>query len=311
MQRYFWIILCIPLTLYVLFMILYANMLNTMAEAADDEYANVVANYCADAATTEMLTTADLGLDYANDGEITVDPELAVQEYGSTLAIAMGYQPTQQMINNVLRENVKVLYVCGYDGYYVYQNEKTGDSEYNFVGTFKLPYTYTDNGSLYALTLGGHKCWKLVASDAGTSLMRKQDCGLAPDVANAVINDRISKDMNSRITKIYEGDGNGWSNRVYIPSALTSFSSVSPVTSPTVLAFMDGINGSTAFGIGGTKIVETRKVAGYETTDGIKYYCYVNLLPESLQNSSAIKDLFDSIDDAAQAGYHFDPHYMK
>lgn len=311
MKRYFWVILCAPITLYALFLVMYTQMIKSMGESTQDEYLNAVANYCADAATAEMLLTADLGLDYQNTGEVTVDPELAVQEYGAMLAIAQGLQPTQEVIQDTLRQYVKVLYVCGYDGYYVYQNELTDAGEYNLVGTFKMPYTYTNGTDLYALTLNGNKCWKLSVTENGATLKRKQSSGLAPELANSVINKRISVDMNTRITNIYKAQGNGWSNRVFIPASMSNFTSVNPVTSPTVLAFVDGLGGTTSFGIGGSKIVNTRNVAGYIGEDGIKYYCYADLLPDAMLDSGVITQMFDTCDEAAIAGYHFDPHYMK
>ena len=310
MKRFFWVLLWIPVTMYALFLVAYTMFLNNMAESADDMYLNLLANYCSDAATVELLDTADIGTDYTSEG-IVVDPELAVDEYGTMLALAQGYQPTQEVIDTVLRDNVKVLYVCAYDGYYVYQNELVGDGEYALIGTFKLPYTYEDdNGNLYALTLGGNKCWKFTSDGTGTTLLREQSSGLSPDLANSVINKRISDDMNKRITDIYVQDGNGWSNRVYIPASLSNFTSVNPVTSPTVLAFVDGISNGTAFGIGGTKLTEARKVAGYEL-EGIKYYCYVDLLPAGIREGNVIEAMFDSTDDAARAGYHCDVRYMK
>lgn len=305
MRRFMWVLLPLPITLYVLYMIMYVSMLQNMSQSANDAYANAIANYCSDAATAELLDTADLGLDYATTGEVTVDPELAIDEYGSTLCLALGYQPTEEMIDNVLRDHVKVLYVCGYDGYYVYQVDLVGGTDSRnraLQGSFKMPYTYereSDN-KLFALTLNGNKCWEFDPSVP--SLKREQSSGLSQEMTNHIINTRISDDMNKRITDLYTDSANGWSNRVYLPSGLSTISSTNPITGPTVLALVDNIEGSLAFGIGGTKLEDTRKVAGY-IRDGRSYYCYVDQLPTNVTPS----DLFDSIDEAAAGGYSPDP----
>lgn len=307
MNRYFWVLLALPVALYGFFIAIYFDTLIEMSDAADAEYANIVANSCADAATAELLDTADIGVDYENYEEITIDPEKAIYEYGANLAIALGYQPTQEMVDIVLRDYVKVLYVCGYDGYYVYQVELSGDEkERHLQGTFKLPYTYVDEstGSVYALALNGNECWELTEIDGTAYLRREQESPLSKDLVNAYINKRISDDMNKRVSTMRQ---NGWSNQILLPAQMSSITTTNPVTGPTVLALVDGIGSTTSFGIGGTKLTNSRPVVGYER-DNQLYYAYSDLLRGDERNG--IIATFDSIDDAAAAGYHFDPVIM-
>ena len=313
MKRFFWILLCVPLAMYALFFSCYARMITNMADSANDYYANIISNNCSDAATDVMLDSADLGQDYANTGAMTVDPDLAVREYGVMMALANGYQPTEDTINSSLRENVTLLYVCGYDGYYVYTPEpykRDGDQNksdwYGMVGTFKLPYTYVKNtNELYALTLNGNLCTE-VTYNGGYTLTKRVSSGLTQAEANSIINTRLSDDMNKRLTDISADKGSQWRNQVYIPAEMSNFKSTNPITSPTVMAFLTNIKGSSAFGIGGTKITNSKKVVAYER-DGHKYYCYASDYKGAVE---AIVSYYDSIDKAAAAGYSYDPAFL-
>lgn len=310
MKRFFWVLLCVPLALYALFFSCYARMITNMADSANDYYANVISNNCSDAATDVMLDSADLGQDYANTGAMTIDPDLAVREYGVMMALANGYQPTDDTIASSLRDNVTLLYICGYDGYYVYTPEPAkhyGDdsNSYSMIGTFKLPYTYAKGNDLYALTLNGNLCTKVSYSDRYT-LTKQVPSGLTQTEANSIINTRLSDDMNKRLTDISADKGSQWRNQVYIPAEMSNFKSTNPITSPTVMAFLTNIKGSSAFGIGGTKITNNKKVAAY-VRNNHKYYCYTS---DYKGNVDAIVSYYDSIDKAAAAGYSYDPMFL-
>ena len=65
-----------------------------------------------------------------------------------------------------------------------------------------------------------------------------------------------------------------------------------------------------AFSIGGAQIEASRMVAGYEAInpDGsvTKMYAYADLLPENKH----VIDMFTSVEEAAKAGYYYDPIFM-
>lgn len=96
---------------------------------------------------------------------------------------------------------------------------------------------------------------------------------------------------------------------------VTTFKRVNPIEGPTVLAFIDGWDFKTthaisAFSIGGAQIEASRMVAGYEAInpDGsvTKMYAYADLLPENKH----VIDMFTSVEEAAKAGYYYDPIFM-
>ncbi|MDB7911884.1 hypothetical protein PND79_13175 [Flavonifractor plautii] len=102
---------------------------------------------------------------------------------------------------------------------------------------------------------------------------------------------------------------------IYIPSDLTTFKQVNPITGPTVISFIDGWDfksghAISAFSVGGAQLETARMVAGYEgiNSDGTttKLYAYADLLPEGTH----IVDMFTSVEEAARNGYYYDPVYM-
>lgn len=303
MRRYFTAILLLPIAFFAIFLGCYCKLIQLSIQRVETTYNTIIANKCSDAATLELMDSADVSLDYENLENISVDPDVALYEYGVMLCLSKGIQPTLDSVDNILHDYVKILTVCAYDGYYVYQGART-ENGMSLTGTPKLPYTYVDGGTKYALSLNGGPCWKFYYNDDGTPILKdRQDCPIKnKDLVNTYINKRISDDLNSRIKFMYD---NGWTNKVYIPGAVSNISRVNPIQGPTVLAVQTSDSMDVSFGIGGTKLTQSRAIVGY-TRDGIKYYAYSDLIPNNVAEVP-----FDSMAEAAKAGYCYDYQTMK
>lgn len=308
MRRFFWALMLLPVLLYIGFLSVYVKALLVFDERLDDKYSNMISNNCSDAATAELLESTNLHMDSANMDYFLVDPELAVHEYGTVMALSLGMQPTDDVVETVLRDYVKILIVAGYDGYYVYQVSGGNQTSTDLVGTWKIPYTYTamvdGKEHHYALALNGNKCWEFYDENGTTQhLKRFVDSPLSKNLANAEINRIISSDLNTRIQDLYVG---GWKNQIYIPSSVSSLGVDQPIQGPTVLALADGLMGSQSFGIGGTRLQRNNMVVGY-VRNGEKYYCFASKLPSGFTPDIS----FDTVEEAALAGYKYDLEVMR
>lgn len=320
MSKVFSLLLVIPMWFCALVYLSYVTFFRLEAQALDDWRLKQVVNNCTDSAIEELLEASDLGMDYADWGKFNADPDLALDDFVDTFLLNYNLP-----LNDTNRELVKINYiqafcVAGYDGYYIYDHRKTGDDGgLELVGSPKLPYLYrdesiTDRYVTYALNMGVERCYKL--TDATITFV---DNPLNQPETLRVINNRISDDLMERVDRAYT---QGWLESVYIPSGLTSISSTNPIESPTVLAFMDGVDLNSvfkvnAFGIGGSRARVARPVSAYqrrnnETGEWVKYYAYSDLLPEGINNDQAlIEEVYMSPEQAAEAGYHHDPLYMN
>ena len=310
MTRYGSILLWFPLAFLAFFLGLFGKLIKLSTDNVNSTYNEIVANKCSDSATLELLNSADVDYDYSNLEVVSIDPQLAVNDYGVMLCLSKGIQPTTDSVQNTLHDYIKLLTVCAYDGYYIYTNQKVSDTNAGLNGTPKLPYTYVDDstGAKYALSLNTGKCWKFYVDGSGVPHLQDEvACPLSKDLANAAVNKRISDDLNARIQYLYD---NGWNRKVYIPGEVSNISRVNPIQGPTVLALQTSDSMDVSFGIGGTRITQARKIVGYERdVNGthIKFYAYSDKLP----STTVVIETFDSMAEAAKAGYQYDYQTMK
>lgn len=191
----------------------------------------------------------------------------------------------------------------------MYTPTKDSEGGWYLQGTQKIPYAYVVGDKYYALNLGGDNVHLLKDGQLTKATLASQ--GLEVKEVYRQINSIVSDALMYQF-QLSTGRGGEF---VYIPSALTTFKRVNPIEGPTVLAFIDGWDFKTthaisAFSIGGAQIEASRMVAGYEAInpDGsvTKMYAYADLLPENKH----VIDMFTSVEDAAKAGYYYDPIFM-
>lgn len=245
--------------------------------------------------------TFDVSVVDSRFGDYDVQANLMCMNYDlpltekAKLQIESGYMP--------------VFCVAAYNGYYMYTPTKDSEGGWYLQGTQKIPYAYVVGDKYYALNLGGDNVHLLKDGQLTKATLASQ--GLEVKEVYRQINSIVSDALMYQF-QLSTGRGGEF---VYIPSALTTFKRVNPIEGPTVLAFIDGWDFKTthaisAFSIGGAQIEASRMVAGYEAInpDGsvTKMYAYADLLPENKH----VIDMFTSVEEAAKAGYYYDPIFM-
>ena len=316
MSRIFSIFLFLPMYFLIMVLVFYIALTNYENQSVEEFRLKKAINYCIDAATAEMLETGDLGMDYANWGKFKTNPDLAVEAYANAFCLNYGLQTNKENRELVEHAYTRLFVVCAYDGYYVYEPKMVSeDGDYAFVSTPKLPYSYTNGNTSYALNLGLKDCWRF----SSTNKLSKVDTPLSETATLREINKRVSDDLAYRLDQQFE---NGWTKSLYIPFEVTTVSSTNAINRPSVLAFADNIDivsakKISAFGVGGAHVSQARSVAAYRR-NGQKYYAYSDLLPENMftatnpdGSKTFIEAMFMTCKEAAEAGYYHDTLFMN
>jgi hypothetical protein len=288
-------------------------------------------DYAADAGAMAMLKTGDLNMDYSKRKYFTVDPELALDTFLEVFCFNYDLLPTPDN-KAMIKDYIPVAAVAAYDGYYVAQQQlvRNGggnypgndikDADWDTVFGMKIPYAYSNNISTtkYALNMGLEYTIALTGTD-----MTKQeglpptDTGvMTPLNAKVWINDLISNKIANTINTINENNPN-WKNRFYIPSQFSSRIGVNPIEGPTFMILVQNVTLSTArpisgFSISGTRIDAARMVIGYTRvgSDRTQYYAFADSVPKDTEGLE-IKEMFSNVNEAAAAGYYYDPAFMN
>lgn len=294
----------------------------------DQRQMDLAVNYSADAATQEMLANGThLGTDYATWGEMTVEPELALDIYLAVLIRNLGWADSEQNRRDLIESSMPFFCVAAYDGYYMYSKQHevqtltladgqvVENTVYEMRWTPKLPYSETlVDGSGYM-----YYFYNLGESQYGTyseSLNRvKYDNVLSHTSegpgsrsrASTVVNGTLTKACNSALFTGLEGNVD---SEIYIPSSFSEWSNSNPVKSPTVLVYMSRPDNRTAydvvtFGLGGAKIDDAQFCICYEYK-GQKLYTWADKRDEVESRGSSIIRVTTSPEEAACAGYYFD-----
>lgn len=284
-------------------------------------------DYSTDAGVRAMLLeTGSLGLDYAQEKKFTLNPDLAMDAFLNVFAFNYDMLPTEEH-KLLISEYIPVAAVATYDGYYIAEHRVTAnrpgqytgvgdpdDADWKLAFGMKLPYVYENGNSKYALNMG---LTDAIVYD-GSSIVRDEHLPPTPDGSNMkreealrVINDTVSNHMAEAIEKLNEANYS-WSNRFYIPSQLTDRGGVNPITGPSFLVLVQNlqyfstVHKLSGFSVAGSSVSEARQVVGY-MKDGSLYYAFADKLPDGKEPLA----LFETMKEAAQAGYRFDAEAMK
>lgn len=310
MSRYISIGLIIPI-LFLIFVNIYEYQIivNENAEFEDYTYKRI-SNYAADAAVEEILFTGDLGTDYA-DGQIDVQPDLAVREYCNTILLGMGMPTTDYNIEVLEASNIKCMIVCAYDGFYVYANRDLMTGRMGMVSTPKIPYFYTsDDGTQYCINLGLEKGrWDSI--DSGSYRVNAMDnlpSNVTVDRQLTAINQQVSDYLQFEVSNAY---GGYYGRNYLLPSFASEINGAQAVQGITFIGIIDTNNASIdnpnlCMSIGGARIVDTDPILGFVKDDGsvsVKYYApqskLVGRIPEV-----CIRRQFMTEEEAAKEGYN-------
>lgn len=250
-----------------------------------------------------------LGQDYADQGRTNADPEVALTTFINLMCMNYDLPLTEKSKMQIESGYIPVFCVAAYNGYYMYTPTEDSEGGWYLQGSQKIPYAYEVGDKYYALNTGGDSVHLL--QDGHLTKETIQSQGISKDEIYRQINSIVSDALMYQFQETTGRSG----EFIYIPSDLTTFKQVNPITGPTVISFIDGWDfksghAISAFSVGGAQLETARMVAGYEgiNSDGTttKLYAYADLLPEGTH----IIDMFTSVEEAARNGYYYDPVYM-
>lgn len=282
-------------------------------------------NYCSDGAADAMLDTDDLGTDYKDLGGVKVNPQIALTTFTDLFMLNYGMSVNEENRQYVMMNFMPTFCVAGYDGYYIARHNKSysdaNGSSYDLAFEPKLPYTYKPNAAstdYYALNMGGINCTRVQGNTMTNLTVRPPGLTSKEDVIGQ-INSTLTSAIGYAIQEEQKEANDEWSNNFFLPSNLTTYTGVQPVSGPSVMALLQNVDLTTgkkvsAFSIAGSRINIERMVAGYlrDAGDSVnrKYYTYVDKLPPGITKDNAT-DMFTNILDAAKAGYRCDMQYFE
>lgn len=292
----------------------------------DQRQYDLMVNYSSDAAIQEMLANGThIGTDYATWGEMTIEPELALDVYLTVLIRNLGWSDTEKNRQDLIESSMPFFCVAAYDGYYMYsrQHEEytrtlvngsvVTDTVYEMRWTPKLPYSETIGDMYYFYNLGEDQygtfdsAHNLIKYD---NMLAKSSSGPGSlTQAEYIVSKRLTDACNSALYTGLEGNVDA---EIYIPSSFSEWSNSNPVKTPTVLTYMSRPDQHTAydvvtFGIGGSKVDSAEFCICYEY-NGQKLYTWADRRDEVVgrTGNSSIQKIVTTPEEAALAGYYFD-----
>lgn len=284
MTKHFHVLLWIPLMYCALFILFWIKIYQNDAVSFEDYVLERQVNYAAESAVDELLDAGNLNQDYANGDFVTLEPDVALRDFSTTLCYDFRIIPTDQSLQDLMNKNLKTFVVCVYDGVYLYyrqQNETHGEA---IKQSPKIPYFYTDedSGTQYCLTLNPEKGYW----DSGNAAQYKMhfydkyDKAPSDDRQATAINDRVANLINWSLYEAYnKTDKSGMT--VNIPATGETVRGEQPVRSPTVIGVVEGnikSYGSTVVAecIGGAQLEETDQIIGFYLEDFPIYHIEEN-----------------------------------
>lgn len=311
MNRGFVFLLTVPILFLAMSFLLLVQTIQQEERQLEEYVLTFALDYATEAATEEMTNMAHLGQDYQEDGKTYVDPDVALDTFLTLMCMNYDLPLTDTAKLQIESSYLPVFCVAAYDGYYLYTQCSDGEGGVRLYSDPKKPYSYAEGSKCYAFTLSEDYTYVL----EGGSLTRKtlSDCGLNRAGVNRIINSSVS----DAVTYAFQVATGRTGDFVYLPSALTTFKQVNPITGPSVIALVEGWDVGTAgtlsaYSIGGARVETTRMVAGYRVLnpDGSStlLYAYADVLPSTFDTDTII-EMFTTTDEAATAGYYCDLVY--
>lgn len=281
MTKHFHVILWAPLIFCALFLIVWINWYSNEVIEFEHFVLEKQLNYATDSAVDAMLVDTDIDPDYTNGAFIQVDPQMAKEDIAHTLSLDFGYTATDTSANKVLLDNVKVLVVAGYDGYYYFTQQFT-DSKgtYELVQSPKIPYFYTaNNGTQYCLTLNPDYGYYADANAAGEIDLHNKDyypptVRPSNSVQSAAINDAVADTIN---WCLYNSLSHGLTQKVKVPNTANNLRQYQVIDTPTCICVATGNYQSKssaviADGLAGSKVTQNDTVVAYTITGDVQVH---------------------------------------
>lgn len=297
-------------------LIMFNNNLTAIERDFDEARLAIAVDYSTDAAFQASLEVEDLGLEYQDLGNVTINPGDSLDIFESVMCINYNIS-TSEANKMMVEQSIPVAVFACNDGYYITHMVEMDTGEYKLQWSIKKPYVVESNGKSYAVNIYSTEWTSIQFTGGGYKLGWSETGGALPWGANKEeymqrvrisVNTALTKDMKYQIER-----RNEWRDmnqiKFFLPPAQTS-GGVNPIIRPSILVLMQGVDFASKdnimnyVGVGGVRSERRRVVVGFREGDGT-YYCYEGQLPDA--KVPLIEAYFTTVDEAANAGYS--PHY--
>lgn len=305
---------------------------NTIVDA-DNQFEELRLRYAVDYATEaafrQCLGVDDIGTDYVDIDNVTINPSLAMETFESILCLSYDMSLGEENFRHIENCVPAAILMCN-DGYYLCSMTETDNDylptqggEYDMRWSVKYPYTVEIGKYLYSVNLYT-KQWTSVSYNAaggvdietGNTFMRTGATGLPvpTGLTRDIIKREISKQVTAGVNYVISernklNTSYGEVGSFFLPTEW-NVNGINAPTKPTLMFIVQGVDfaGSQrldAVSIGGVRVERKRVVAAFVDETGQKYYCYERQLP--VDKLDSVVEFYEHMEDAAADGYR--PHY--
>lgn len=324
------------ITLFILMVFLLAII--KTAETNERQFEEMHLSYAVDFSTKAAfrisISTNTIGTDYSNGGleEVIVSPESVLTSFEQLMCFNFGLSDGEENRQHV-RECVAGGLLMSHDGYYVlepYEYDHSKDDsllfgDYALLWGLKRPYLVQADDGLYSCSLVNEK-WTRYPTGTNEVGLYELEVGneyagtaLTESLVRLSIGTQLTEDLNRsvQLRNLVSAKNNVGS--FFLPGEAT-VAAVNNIKSPSLVilfqddAYLTGYNELAVVSVGGARVKVRVQVLGFTRANDngpgepeIYYYCYAG---QQLGYEAAYglvpTRLFESVHEAAQAGYHPD-----
>lgn len=327
--------------LIIMITTLYIQLETATTEYDTDRLSKAI-EYSGDMAFNYSLASVNSELSYQDMNQTTLSPNLCLPAFEEIMCLNYDMSLSNDNLKYV-EDSIATALLATNDGYYITlmsEVNETGEAHSNtfeFNWSPKLPYTimtYDDNDKLaseIAVSLGTEKWIKVnantLAITSGTTYADIGSIKTSPneggDIAKSMSLSRetVSRAINTRITNAITHNIDAIAElrsdkdyTLYIPSEQTS-SGLNKIDSPSLIIIMKDVDYSGEAKvrnaqISGLKVIKKVRVIGYLNELNQKKYCYESQIADSYAVKLKAVAFFNSVEEAALAGFIPDYNYI-
>lgn len=316
--------------------------LETSTTEYDTDRLSKAIEYSGDMAFNYSLASVNDELTYQDMNQTTLSPNMCLPAFEEMMCLNYDMSIYEDNLKYV-EDSIATALLATNDGYYITlmsEVNETGEvhsNTFEFNWSPKLPYTintYDDNNNLaseIAVCLGSEKWIKVNANTLATtngtayadigSIKTSPDADGVTSQSMSLNSETVSRAINTRITNAITqnidaiaGLRSDKDYSLYIPSEQTS-SGLNKIASPSLILVMKDVDftGQAKVRnaqISGLKVVKKVRVIGYLDNMNQKKYCYESQITDSNKIKLSANAYFDSVEEAALAGFTPDYNYI-
>lgn len=283
-------------------------------------------DYSTEAGFMETIKGANLGLTYTDLASMRIDPAISIDTFKDVFLMNMDMALTKE--NKLsLDKYITGASLVSSNGYYVADIAEVNNAgqlypggEYEIRWGLKRPIQIDSQrqGGQYVSYNLINEQWTYVQGNGSVKYGQYWDdlpvVGVSRDKIISTLNQDVASAMNkSAVRRSLTYEGGIAETEIYLPFTQTD-SGINPITKPSMIIALSGIDfigtqDLNITSIGGYTVIRKTRVLGYRDADNNKFYAYESQLTGDIENMN-VTDIFNTIDEAARAGYNPDFRYI-